>query len=159
MTYLQTNYHKYSTNIMGGIYVEKKAMKKIKRKSEEQTNSRLLDMLKGMAIAYAITCIVFIAYGILLTYTGVSEENIPIVAMICTAISSAVAGFDWAKCAESRGILWGILAGLIYGIILFLAEAFAGNGFRMSTSKIIMLLVAMAGGGVGGIFGINMKKK
>ncbi len=136
----------------------KKEKKQTKKKSEDKCDSRILKMLKGMAAAYAITCIVFIAYGILLTFTGMSEEKIPLVALLCTAVSSAIAGFDWAKCADKKGILWGLLAGLVYGGILFLAEAFAGNGIGITSSKCLMFLIAMAGGGIGGILGINMKK-
>jgi putative membrane protein (TIGR04086 family) len=137
---------------------KEKEKKPVKKRTEETSDSRALKMLKGMAAAYAITCIVFIAYGILLTFTGISEERIPLVALLCTAVSSAVAGFDWAKCADKKGIVWGLLAGLVYGIILFLAEAFAGNGIGITASKCLMLLIAMAGGGIGGILGINMKK-
>lgn len=132
--------------------------KQTKRKEDEKSRSQTVAMLKGMAVAYAITCIVFIAYGLLLTYTGVSEERIPMVALICTAVSAAVAGFDWAKCANSRGILWGIFAGLVYGVILFLLHGAAGNGFGFQMAKLTMLLVAIAGGGIGGILGINLKK-
>lgn len=131
---------------------------KVKKNESSGNKSQSISMLKGMAMAYAITCIVFIAFGILLTYTGVSEDKVPLAALICTAVSSAVAGFDWAKCAASRGILWGVLAGAVYGVILFLLQFLAGNGVLFDTAKLTMLLVAMAGGGIGGIIGINMKK-
>ena len=67
-------------------------------------------------------------------------------------------GFDWARCAKARGILWGILAGLAYGVILFVLDGIAGSGFSVVGSKGLMILLAAAGGGVGGILGINMKK-
>ena len=115
-------------------------------------------MLQGMVMAYALTCIIFITYGIVLTYTDMTEEKIPLVALCCTVVSAAIAGFDWARCAKARGIFWGILAGLCYGAILFLLDGIAGSGFTVMGSKALMLLLAAAGGGVGGIVGINMKK-
>ena len=129
-----------------------------KREKKEIGNSQILCMLKGMIMAYAITCIIFITYGILLTYTDVTEEKIPLVALCCTVISAGVAGFDWARCAKARGILWGILAGITYGVILFLLDGIAGSGFGIMGSKGLMMLLGAAGGGVGGILGINMKK-
>ena len=131
---------------------------KMKKNDSAERQSRSVGMLKGMAAAYAITCIVFIAFGILLTYTNISEDKVPLTALICTAVASAVAGFDWAKYAKSRGILWGVLAGVVYAVILFILEMLAGSGFALDTAKLTMLLVAMAGGGIGGILGINMKK-
>ena len=129
-------------------------------KKREVTGNResVLCLVKGIAIAFAITAIVFIAYGILLTYTGASEAKIPLVSLICTAVAAMVAGFDWAKTQGRRGLLWGLLAGLIYVIILFLVTALAGGGFMMGSTKTIMALVAVAGGGVGGILGMTRVK-
>ena len=121
-------------------------------------NSQILCMLKGIVMAYAVTCIIFITYGIVLTYTDITEEKLPLIALCCTVISAGIAGFDWARCAKARGILWGILAGLAYGLILFVLDGIAGSGFSVVGSKGLMILLAAAGGGVGGILGINMKK-
>ncbi len=136
---------------------KRKDTAKNKTKKETGTNQALC-MLQGMVMAYALTCIIFITYGIVLTYTDMTEEKIPLVALCCTVVSAAIAGFDWARCAKARGIFWGILAGLCYGAILFLLDGIAGSGFTVMGSKALMLLLAAAGGGVGGIVGINMKK-
>ena len=144
--------------------MEKKEKKQNIKKREnvktkkEMGNSQILCMLKGIVMAYAVTCIIFITYGILLTYTDVTEEKLPLIALCCTVISAGIAGFDWARCAKARGILWGILAGLAYGVILFVLDGIAGSGFSVVGSKGLMILLAAAGGGVGGILGINMKK-
>ncbi len=144
--------------------MEKKEKKQNIKKREnvktkkEMGNSQILCMLKGIVMAYAVTCIIFITYGIVLTYTDVTEEKLPLIALCCTVISAGIAGFDWARCAKARGILWGILAGLAYGVILFVLDGIAGSGFSVVGSKGLMVLLAAAGGGVGGILGINMKK-
>lgn len=144
--------------------MEKKEKKQnIKKRDNVKTkkeigNSQILCMLKGIVMAYAVTCIIFITYGIVLTYTDITEEKLPLIALCCTVISAGIAGFDWARCAKARGILWGILAGLVYGVILFVLDGIAGSGFSVVGSKGLMILLAAAGGGVGGILGINMKK-
>ncbi len=144
--------------------MEKKEKKQNIKKREnvktkkEMGNSQILCMLKGIVMAYAVTCIIFITYGIVLTYTDVTEEKLPLIALCCTVISAGIAGFDWARCAKARGILWGILAGLAFGVILFVLDGIAGSGFSVVGSKGLMILLAAAGGGVGGILGINMKK-
>ena len=144
--------------------MEKKEKKQNVKKREnvktkkEMGNSQILCMLKGIVMAYAVTCIIFITYGIVLTYTDITEEKLSLIALCCTVISAGIAGFDWARCAKARGILWGILAGLAYGLILFVLDGIAGSGFSVVGSKGLMILLAAAGGGVGGILGINMKK-
>lgn len=126
-------------------------------KSAEK-KSQAIYLMKGLAIAYALTCIIFIAYALILTYTDISEKNISIVSIICTVISTALAGFDSAKYAEKRGMLWGVLSGFLYAIILFLIIWFSGNGIRSGIAAITTLLISLAGGAIGGIFGINAKR-
>ncbi|WP_304507733.1 TIGR04086 family membrane protein [Anaerotignum sp.] len=140
---------------------KKEKMKKIQKKREvmeNQGSKGWVCMMKGMAIAYAITCIFFIAYGLILTYTNISEQSLPMVALVCTAISSAIAGYDWAKCRKKKGLLMGLAAGLVYTILLFIITALASDTFTMGISKIMTLIVALAGGGIGGILGVNGKK-
>lgn len=78
-----------------------------RRTRERQTGGTALCLLCGMGIAFAITCIIFIGFGMILTYTAASEESLPLVSLICTALSAAAAGYDWAACKRKRGLLWG----------------------------------------------------
>lgn len=116
-----------------------------------------LCLLRGIGIAFAITCIVFIAYGILLTYTSLSEESLPMVSLICTAVSAAAAGYDWAACMKKKGLLWGALAGVVYGVLLYLITSLAADSFALELSGIMTLIVAAAAGAIGGILGVNRK--
>ena len=117
-----------------------------------------LCLAKGIVIAFAITCIVFIGCGILLTYCTMSEKTIPVIALGCTAVSTAVAGYDWAVCMKHRGIFWGMAAGLLYCVLLYMVTALAANDFSIHMSFWMTLIVALAGGAVGGILGINRRK-
>lgn len=116
-----------------------------------------LCLLRGMAVAFAITCIIFIGFGILLTYTDLSEERLPMVSLICTAVSAAAAGYDWAACMKKKGILWGMAAGAVYTVLLYLITALASDSFAVELSALMTLAVAMAAGAVGGILGVNRK--
>jgi putative membrane protein (TIGR04086 family) len=136
----------------------KKKIQKKRESMEKQGGQGLICMVKGMAIAYAITCIFFVAYGLILTYTNVSEQSLPMIALVCTAISSAIAGYDWAKCRKKNGLLMGLMAGLVYTVILFIVTALASDTFTVGMSKVMTLIVSFAGGGIGGILGVNGKK-
>ena len=116
----------------------------------ETGGNKGLCLLKGMAVALAVSCIFFIAYGIVLTYTALAESTIPIVALCCTALSAGIAGFDWAKCIKRRGLIWGLLAGLVYGFLLW-----AITNFALHTTFWRMMAVALAGGAAGGLLGIH----
>lgn len=130
-----------------------------KKEEIKKTTSKWLCILKGMAVAYAITCIIFIAFGILLTYTDIQESAIPAVALVTTALSAALAGFDWAKCMQKRGLLWGAAAGLVYAVLLYLITSFGSGDFSFTASCLRMLIVALAAGVAGGILGVNRGEK
>lgn len=117
----------------------------------------MLCLLKGMAVAFGITCIIFIGFGILLTYTDISEESLPLVSLVCTALSAAAAGYDWAACMQKKGILWGLAAGAVYLVLLFFITSIAKDSFVPELSVLMSLAVALAGGAVGGILGVNRK--
>ncbi len=119
----------------------------------------LLALLTGILIAYAITCIFFICCALLLRYTSLTEQSVPMYVSIACVISVAVAGFDAAKAAEKNGWLWGLIAGAIYALILMLIGAFAIKGYTFDTRSLTLIALCVAGGGLGGIVGINVKKK
>lgn len=133
--------------------------KKQKKKTEQKTadGNVALCLVRGMAVAFAITCIIFIGFGILLTYTELTEESLPLVALVCTALSAAAAGYDWAACMQKKGLLWGLAAGAVYTVLLYLITSLASDSFALQLSGIMTLIVALAGGAVGGILGVNRK--
>ena len=136
---------------------EGKTKTKKKREKQAARGGRALCLVRGMAVAFAITCIIFIGFGILLTYTSLSEESLPLVSLICTALSAAAAGYDWAACLQKKGILWGLAAGAVYTAVLYLVTSLAADSFRAEASGLMTLAVALAGGAVGGILGVNRK--
>ena len=113
----------------------------------------------GVLMGYAITCIVFLGYSMLITYTGMTERNLPTVVAVTTLLSVVVAGFDAAKGADNRGWLWGMGAGLVYILILTGLMMGVLQRFAVDTRTVTSIILALAGGGMGGILGINMKKR
>lgn len=132
----------------------------IKSSSKNQKNGNtdyptIISMFKGISVAYGITCIIFIAYGILITYTNVSFDNLPVVALVTTALSSAIVGYDWAICTNKKGLIIGTLAGITYVLLLFAISFLANNSFEFGFSKLVTFFVGVLAGGIGGVFGAN----
>lgn len=136
---------------------KKKGLLKARGKTEGANTGVWLCLIRGLAVAFAITCIIFIGFGILLTYTSLSEDTLPVVSLVSTALSAAAAGYDWAACMKKRGLFWGVLAGAAYGVLLYLVTGLADSGLRMELSVLMTLIVALAAGGIGGILGVNKK--
>ena len=131
---------------------------KSKSISQEMKNSSVVALLKGVLIAYCITAGVFIAYSVLITYPSLGENYLSIVSAGTTIIAVIVAGFDAARGARSRGWLWGIAAGAVYALILLLIMTTVQKGFYYDSRTVTLIVLALSGGGLGGVIGINLRK-
>ena len=123
--------------------------------SQEKDIKVFKGLAKGLAGGCVITLAVFIALAAVLTYTDVSESVIPMVSVITTAVSALAAGYITAKNAASRGIFWGMGAGLIYAGIIFAVMITASADFAMTIGRGAGIVAAVCGGAIGGILGIG----
>lgn len=137
-------------------------MKKVKTErnnlQEKNDNKVLISLTKGTILAYIITTCVFIIYGILLTYTDTTEENMQMIVMITTVVSVLISGFVVARGVNSKGLIYGMVSGLIYAIIMIMIGLCVLPSIKFSFKLIMILILSICGGGVGGIIGINLKK-
>ena len=143
------------------IYTRSDILKTTKSETRiisEENSSPLLYLLKGTSIAYAVTLIVFIVYSIILTYTDTTEENLSTVIMITVVVSVLISGFDTARGVKNKGLIWGLIAGFIYSAIMIIVGFCVVPDYKLSASSLVNLILGLAGGGFGGIIGINTKK-
>ncbi len=129
---------------------------KLNKESFDATN-QFKFLVGGVCIGYSITIIIFIFYAILLTYSNVSDKGMDIIVILTTVISVIVAGYDSTKNARSKGLLWGVLAGMLYAVILILISTLIDGKLTFNADTIVTILVAIASGGIGGVIGINKK--
>lgn len=121
--------------------------------------SPLISLLSGVIIGYAVTAIIFIGYAIVLTYSDITDRNTDLIVTLATLISVIIAGFDTGKNAKYKGWLWGVIAGLLYAIIMVLLGFFISEGYTIDGKTYATLAISLAGGGLGGILGINFREK
>ncbi len=128
-----------------------------KEMSKEQ-RTRVSAVVSGVLIGYAITCTIFLGYAMLITYSSFTGQGLPLVVTITSLLAVIVAGFDAARGAENRGWLWGVIAGFAYVIILSAIGAWVNRAFTIDMRTITLFILSIAGGGLGGMLGINFKK-
>jgi len=112
----------------------------------------------GVLIAFALTAIALLVYAVLVTYTNMSENTLPIMIATTTLLAVMVAGFDAARGAPSKGWLWGMGAGFAYVLILLIIMIVALPTFSVDGRTFMVAVIGIAGGGLGGILGINLKR-
>ncbi|MCL2604594.1 MAG: TIGR04086 family membrane protein [Defluviitaleaceae bacterium] len=121
-------------------------------------NHSIKHLIIGVLIGFAITAIVFLGYAMLITYTQMSERSLPMVVAITTLLSVLVAGFDAARGAHVKGWLWGMGAGFLYIAVLAIIMMVMLPDFGVDGRTVLVTVLAIVGGGLGGILGINVSK-
>ena len=133
-------------------------LRKAKNIVSDEGRTRTSAVISGVLIGYAITCIVFLGYAMLITYSSFTGQGLPLVVTITSLAAVVIAGFDAARGAENRGWLWGVIAGLVYVLILICIGAWVNGSFKADIRTVTLFVLALAGGGLGGMLGINFKK-
>ena len=135
-------------------------MQKVSQKNANHSEKPpVLHFFGGLLTAFCITAIVFIIYALLLTYTEISENQIPLVVALTTIVCVIVAGFDAARSAAKMGIVWGAGAGLAYAVILLALSAVVNRGISADSRTFLLIILSLAGGAAGGIISANVRKK
>lgn len=114
---------------------------------------------KGILASYIITIPIFIIFALVLTYTSFPEKYISPVVVLTTIISVTTAGTVSTRNVRSKGWLNGSVVGFIYMLVLYILSGIIFSDFTISRYVLIMALIGIFAGSIGGIIGINMKRK
>lgn len=129
----------------------------IKTVEEVGIISFITSFLKGILIAFLFTVVVFLVSAVLLSYTALPEESIPVISTAVKLIGALIAGFIPAKKSGNRGIITGALSGLLYILIIFITASLTIQesvfGMNLLTTALLCVLL----GAMGGIFGVNLR--
>lgn len=120
-------------------------------------SSPVLALFKGILISYIITMAVFIVFALLITYTDISEKHIGTVIKVTTALVCILSGLITAGSANKGGLLWGIISGISYVAIMCILGFALIPDYSVTSKLVVSLMLAVAGGGLGGVIGINLK--
>ena len=133
------------------------SVKKIEDITKEKSNSNLIKITKGSAIAIILSLIFLTIYAAILSFTSVSETTMVPVVLVLTGISILIGSSMSSISIKRQGIINGGLVGLIYVLFLYIVSSIAGIGFGLNMNAIIMLIVGIITGMIGGVIGVNIK--
>jgi len=118
-------------------------------------NNMYAKILKGLAISFATTLIGILIYSVLLTYSNISENTIPIVIIAITFLSILIGATISTRKVSKNGMINGGIIGGIYVLMLYLVSSIINTGFNVNMYTIIMIALGIIAGLIGGILGIN----
>jgi putative membrane protein (TIGR04086 family) len=125
--------------------------------SKDTNSNSVLIVSKGVLIALIISAVLIIVYGLLLSFTSLSESSMPAVITAKSTVSIALSGIYVAVKVESRGWLNGALMGLIYMVVLFLISLLFKTGAAFDKFVLFRIFMGFVIGALSGIIGINLK--
>lgn len=80
------------------------------------------------------------------------------ITLFCAAVSSFSSGYVSVRFLKENGLLYGLLSGLIFFLILFTSSLFVSNE-RLSTVILLKATVTMLSGAVGGVLSVNKRER
>jgi len=114
-------------------------------------------IFKGLGYAYILTLGTLLIYNLILTFTNVSGSSIAMASSFITTISSAFGGFYASKHIKEKGLIYGLLVGLMYIVCLIVIVFLAKDQFTFDIDMLYKILLVSLSGGIGGVLGVNFK--
>ena len=114
-------------------------------------------IFKGLGYAYILTLATLLIYNLILTFTSVSGSSIAMASSFITTISSAFGGFYASKHIKEKGLIYGLLVGLMYIVCLIVIVFLAKDQFTFDIDMLYKILLVSLSGGIGGVLGVNFK--
>ncbi|QIB26542.1 TIGR04086 family membrane protein [Caloranaerobacter azorensis] len=123
----------------------------------EENDNYMVTTFKGVLISIAISIICIIVLAVILTYTSLSENVVPILNSIIMIVSIALGAIYTSVKIKKKGWLNGAIIGLLYFILLILVSYIFIRSYKINSHVIIKGIVAIITGAVGGMIGVNLK--
>lgn len=117
---------------------------------------KIIYLLKSLLIAYIITGVLILLFSLLLTYSSLQENKIPLLNTVVMIISIASASIYAAIMVKEKGWLIGGIIGICYYIILIILNFVFLKTLALDVFSIGKLILASITGMVGGMIGINL---
>lgn len=119
----------------------------------------VLIALKTVVTAVAITAAALAVLALFVTFGSMSDAAVNGCITAATVLSVLLAGFFSARKKAGAGWLSGLVAGLIYVVLMLVIGFFVLDGMQIGADTFKMFLIAVLSGMTGGVLGVNIKAK
>jgi len=115
--------------------------------------------LKTVLKAIFFTIVALLLLTACMFYGNMSDKTAAVCVKAATFVSMFSAGFMTARKRRKSGIISGFISGSIYVLIMIIAAFLVLDTFSLNGETVIMYLISVLSSSIGGIFGVNFKKK
>lgn len=108
---------------------------------------------------YLISLLLLFFLACAITYTSLSENYVGGIISAITVIGIIIASAGVTKKKRTKGWLHGAFTGFIYTAVIYILSITFLSEVGVQNSAILPLFIGILCGALGGIIGINLKKK
>ncbi len=111
----------------------------------------------GLVRGYIISLLFFLIGAMLITYTSIGENTIPLITSIIMIIGIVYSSIYCSIHLSRKGWLHGGIIGLIYVLILVLLSKIFISDYSLNRITLYKIGLGIGAGIIGGILGVNIK--
>lgn len=123
----------------------------------KETQNTLVTIIKCTALSFTFTIVLFLIFGLCLSYTTLSENIINPVIIIITVISIFFGSIIMGRNRKDKGMFFGGICAFIYVFLIYIISSICAKDFSLNIFSIIMITLSVVFGMIGGMIGINSK--
>lgn len=134
-------------------------MNKAEYASSDTLVSKLISMGLGVVKGYIISLVLLFILACIVTYTSFPESYVNGIISVITVIGILFASISVAKKYRTLGWLHGAITGVLYSMILYVLSASFLSFTGVQKGVLSFLVIGVVCGALGGIVGVNLKKR
>ena len=134
-------------------------MQKVKQISAQEKSPFWGGVIKGALIALSLSLILILIFAFVMRFISISDEAIKPINQVIKIASVMLGTIMGLKKTKEMGLISGLLVGILYTIIAFLAFSILDGNFSFSATLVNDLLFGGVTGAICGIIAVNFKKK
>lgn len=121
-----------------------------KMKSRDAKSNPAVAVFTAVFVMFIISGLLLLLLALLLYKMELDESVVKIGIIVIYVLSGVAGGFLMGKIMREQKFLWGLAAGAIYFILLFLISALVKGGFDMELTKVITTMILCGASGMAG---------
>ena len=130
----------------------------MKAKTRNEDTAMVKKIARPIVIGACVGAICCLLVLLVMAAQNIPKAAVTPMAIVAAAFGSFIGGIVSARISGEKGLLYGAGAGLLLYVVVIIA-GFAVLQDVRGTTILVKLAVMVASGAVGGIIGVNMKRR
>ena len=124
-----------------------------------KNNGICIAILKGSLIAVVVSLVGILFFAFIIKMFGITDQFLKPVNQVIKAISILCGVFGALKSCKEKGLVLGLLIGLVYTLFAFLVFSALNGNFKFDKSLLTDILFGGIMGAICGVVAVNLKGK